>query len=74
MVLYLINLQNKKIYNNTSHINIHYYLKQRIPIRHRHFFRKLSQKLEYVQTHCNDRKNPFHFARRQWYSYNNPQC
>ena len=28
----------------------------------------------YIQTHCNDRRNPFHFACRQWYSYNNPQC
>ena len=23
-------------------------------------------------THCNDINNPFHFACRQWYSYNNP--
>ena len=27
---------------------------------------------DYVQTHCNDRRNTFHFACRQWYSYNNP--
>ena len=27
---------------------------------------------DYVQTHCNDRRNIFHFACRQWYSYNNP--
>ena len=27
----------------------------------------------YIQTHCNDYTNPFHFACRQWYSYNNPQ-
>ena len=26
----------------------------------------------YIQTHCNDRRNPFHFACCQWYSYNNP--
>ena len=26
----------------------------------------------YIQTPCNDRRNPFHFACRQWYSYNNP--
>ena len=40
---------------------------------HRHFFRKLSQNPEYIQTHCKDRRNPFHFACRQWYLYNNPQ-
>ena len=28
---------------------------------------------DYIQTHCKDRRNPFHFACRQWYSYNNPQ-
>ena len=39
----------------------------------RHFFKKLSQNPGYIQTHCNDRRNPF-FACRQWYSYNNPQC
>ena len=41
---------------------------------HLHFFRKLSQNPEYIQTHCNDRKNPFQFACRKWYLYNNPQC
>ena len=25
----------------------------------------------YIQRHSNDRRNPFHFAYRQWYSYNN---
>ena len=28
---------------------------------------------DYIQTHCNDRRNPYHFACRQWFSYNNPQ-
>ena len=28
----------------------------------------------YIQTHFNDRRNTFHFACHQWYSYNNPQC
>ena len=42
---------------------------------HRHFFRKFAQNRDYFQTHCNDdRRNPFHFACRQWYLYNNPQC
>ena len=26
----------------------------------------------YLQTHCNDRRNTFHFACRQKSSYNNP--
>ena len=25
------------------------------------------------KTHCNNRRNTFHFACRQWYSCNNPQ-
>ena len=56
-----------KIYGNLSHINLHYYLKLRIPIMHRHFFKKLSQNPDYIQTHCNDRRNPFHFAYLRWY-------
>ena len=31
------------------------------------------QNRDYIHTHCNDRRNTFHFACRQWYSYNNPQ-
>ena len=53
-----------KIFSNLSHINIHYYLKLRIPIMHRIFLLKVSQNKEYVPTHCKDRKNPFHFACR----------
>ena len=63
-----------KIYSNLSNKNIHYYLQHRIPKMHRHFFRKLSHNQEYIQTFCNDRRNPFHFACRKWYSRNNPQC
>ena len=59
-------------YSNLSRINIHYYLKLQIPIMHRHFFKILPQNPEYVQTHCNDRNNPFHFACLKWYLYNNP--
>ena len=32
-------------------------------------FRKMSQNRDYTQTFCNDRRNPFHFACRKWYSY-----
>ena len=69
-----INKLTIKIYSNLSHINIHYYLKLQISLMHRHFFRKLPQNREYIQTFCNDRRNIFQFACRQWYSYNNPQC
>ena len=68
-----INKLTKKISSFLSHINIHYYLKLRIPIMHRQFFRKLAQNCDYIQTHCNDRRNLFHFACPQWYSYYNSQ-
>ena len=61
-----------KIYSNLSHINIHYHLRLGAPPLHRQFFIKISKNKEYIQTHCNDRRNTFHFACRQWYSYNNP--
>ena len=48
-----------KTYSNLSNINICYYLKNRIPMGHTLFSRKLSQNPEYIQTHCNDRRNPF---------------
>ena len=68
-----INFFEIKIYSILSHINIHYYLKLRFPIMHRHFFRKLAENPEIIQFFCNDKRKPFHFACRQWYSYNNPQ-
>ena len=63
-----------EIYSNISIINIHFYLKHRIPIVHRHFFGKFSQNLNYIQTPCNDRRNLSHFDCRRWYLYNNSQC
>ena len=39
---------------------------------HRHFFKKLSQNGDYVQTHCSDLNTHFHFACRYWYLFNNP--
>ena len=74
---YIFNQINKltiKIYSNLSHINVHYHLKLGSPPLHRQFFIKKSQNRDYIQTHCNDRRNPFRFACRQWYSYNNPEC
>ena len=61
-----------EIYSNLSYINIHYHLKLGASPIHRQFFIKISQNLDYKQTHCNDRRNTFRFACRQWYSYNNP--
>ena len=63
-----------KIYCNLSNTNVRYFLRLHIPMGHRLFCRKISQNREYIQTFCNDRRNQFHFAWRQWYSYNNPQC
>ena len=63
-----------KIYSNLSCINIHYHLRLGAPPLHRQFFMKLLKNRDYIQTHCNDRRNPFHFACRQWFSYNNPRC
>ena len=51
-----------KILSNLSHINIHYHLRLGASPLHR----------DYIETHCNDINNPFHFAYRQWYAYNNP--
>ena len=62
-----------KIYSNLSNINICYYLTFLIPIMQRQLFRKLPQKHDYIQTHCNNRRNPFHFACHQCFLYYNPQ-
>ena len=50
-----------------NQINIHYYLKHQILILHRQFLKTLSQNRDYVQTHCTDLNNLFHFACRKWY-------
>ena len=55
-----------KIYSNLSNINIHYHLRLGSPPLHRQFFIKISKNRDYIQTYCNDRRNPFHFACRQW--------
>ena len=36
----------------------------------RSFFRRIAKNRDFIQTHCNDIINPFHFACHQWYSYN----
>ena len=67
-----INKLTTKIYSNLSYINIHYHLRLGAPPLQRQFFRILYRNRDYIQTFCNDRRNTFHFACRQWYSYNNP--
>ena len=69
-----INKVTMKTFSFLSHINIHYYLKHRIPILLRHFFKKLYQNPENVQAHCDDWRTFFHFACFDWFSHNNPQC
>ena len=72
---YIFNQINKltiKNLSNLSYINIHYHLRLGASPLHRQFFMKLLKNRDYIQTHCNDRRNTFHFACRQWYSYNNP--
>ena len=55
-----------KIYSHQRYINISYYLKHRIPILHRQFFKILSRNRDYVQTQCNDRSDPSHSACQTW--------
>ena len=72
---YIFNQINKltiKIYSNLSNINIQYHLRLGASPLHCRFFKMLSRNRDYIQTHCNDHRNTFHFACRQWYSYNNP--
>ena len=72
---FIVSRMNKltiKIYSYLSHLNIRYQLKLGSPPLHSQFFRRISKNRDYIQTHCNDRRNPFHFACRPWYSYNNP--
>ena len=66
-----INKLTIKIYSNLSNINIHYHLRLGAPPLHRQFFIKLLKNRDYVQTHCNDLHNLFHFTCQQWYKYKN---
>ena len=67
-----INKLTIKIYSNLFYINIHYLLTLGAPPLHYRFFkRKRQMNHEFIQTRCNDRRNPFHLACRQWYSYHN---
>ena len=67
-----INKLTIKIYSNLKYINIHYHLRLGASPLHRQFFKMLSRNRNYIQRICNNLNNPFHFACRQWFSYNNP--
>ena len=61
-----------EIYSNLSCINIHYHLLLGAGPLHRQFFKNLLKNRNFIRNHCNDYRNTFHLACRQWYSYNNP--
>ena len=58
-----------EVYSNLSCINIHYHLTLGASPLHYRFFINLLKNRDYIQTHCNDLNNPFHFACRRWYLY-----
>ena len=68
-----INKLTIKFYSHQQYMNICYYLKHRIPKMFRQFFKIICKNPEYVELFCKDIKNPFQFACRKWYLYNNPQ-
>ena len=55
-----------KFFSSLSNIIIFYYVKHRIPIVHRLFFRIISQNPAYVKTRSNDMENPLNLAIRKW--------
>ena len=61
-----------EMYSNLSNINIHYHLTLGASPLHYRFFIDHLKNRDYIQSFCYDRRNTFHFACRQWYSYNNP--
>ena len=67
-----INKLTIKISSNLFYINIHYLLTLGAPLLHYRFFKNLLKNPDYIETHCNNHRNPFHIACRQRYSYHNP--
>ena len=65
-ILNQINKLTIKICSHQRYINIRYYLKHRIPMGQRLYFRRISENKKYVENFCNDRNNPFHFACQKW--------
>ena len=72
---FIFNQINKfiiEIYSNISCMNIDYRFKITTPppLLYK-FFRHLLKNCDYVRNYCNDYRNPFQIACRQWYSYKN---
>ena len=63
-----LNTLTINIYSHLRYLNISYYLKLQIPMRHRQFFRVISQNRKYVEKFCNDVENPFQFACQKWFN------
>ena len=61
-----INKLSIKFYSHLRYVTIKYYLKSRMPMGHRLFFKIISQNKEYVENFCNDSDNPFHYALQLW--------
>ena len=59
-----------EIYSNLSGITSHYHQLIGASMLHRQFFKHLLKNPDYIRNYCNDYKNPFHLACRQWYLYN----
>ena len=55
-----------KFYSHLRYKNVSYYLKHRIPMCQRIFFRKISQNKKYIENFCNDLNKPLHFACQKW--------
>ena len=73
MIFYIVNLLTRNRYNYTlTHIHVIIFNKYTyINVFVFQFFIKMSQNREDFQTHCNNRRNLFLFACRQWYLYSN---
>ena len=62
-----INKLKIETYSDLSYKNKCFYLKNRIPMCYRLFFRRISHKKEYIEDFRIDLNNPFHFACCKWY-------
>ena len=61
-----INLLTLEFYARQSDMTIRYYLRHRIHMMHRQFFRKIAHSKEYIESFCNEITNPFQYACRHW--------
>ena len=59
-----------EIYSNLSAITVHYHQLLGASMLHCQFFKHLLKNPDYIRNYCDDYRNPFHLACRQWYLYN----